>query len=263
MLKESARDFVNLGIEIGDARLTYLCDDFFEKAPNGDRRLNARGRDQLIGDMRSLLGLARKLDLPASTSLLLPRARADGPLPETMETFDLIVETLLGEMGSKLFLFVPSYRSSYYESHNLTLAAASEFRSAAGELRLAGNCYAFGEATAAIFHAMRAAEICVRVLATALGVTFSAPIETMEWQPILNAITPKITAIENQPKSDQRQADLEFFGTAAAQLRFFKDGWRVRVAHASELYGESQARDAIDHVRALIEILAERLSENP
>jgi hypothetical protein len=67
--------------------------------------------------------------------------------------------------------------------------------------------------------------------------------------------------IENRPKSDQRDKELEFYGIAAAQFLFFKNGWRVRAAHAGERYNETQAKEAIDHVRSFFEVLTPRLSE--
>jgi hypothetical protein len=53
-----------------------------------------------------------------------------------------------------------------------------------------------------------------------------------------------------------KDADLLFFNEAADQFSFFKDGWRIRVAHARATYTEPQAKEAIDHVRSFSETLA-------
>lgn len=214
----------------------------------------------LVSDLQAMSNLCSEIGLPVAQALI-SRAMADAP--QTAREFAALANAIEAELKSKLFFHVPGYRAGYVQDDGLTLGAQAEFPNATNELRRAGVCYAFGEYTAAVFHAMRSAEICVRLLAHALGARFERPIDQEDWQFILNRIAERFKQIGNEPKSDQRKADLEFFGPAAAQLQFFKDGWRVRASHAGELFGESQARDAIDHVKTLIEILAQRLSENP
>jgi hypothetical protein len=58
-----------------------------------------------------------------------------------------------------------------------------------------------------------------------------------------------------------KDADLHFLSEAAAQFRFFKSGWRIRVAHARATYAEPEAIEALDHVRSFFETLATRLKE--
>jgi hypothetical protein len=108
---------------------------------------------------------------------------------------------------------------------------------------------------------MRAAEIGVRALGTELGVTFSFGIELAEWHNIPDQVESKIRDLKNLPRSPQKDADLEFYSQAAAQFRYFKDGWRVRVAHARATYDEEQAREVVDHVRSFFETIAKRLKE--
>ena len=45
------------------------------------------------------------------------------------------------------------------------------------------------------------------------------------------------------------EADLHFLSEAAAQFRFFKSGWRVRVAHGRATYNEPEAIEAITSAR--------------
>lgn len=215
----------------------------------------------LFNDLQAMSDLCSEIGLPVSHALI-DRARTDAP--QTAREFSALANAIEAELKSKLFFFVPQYRATYAYEDRLTLPAKAEFPMATGELRRAGVCYAFGEHTAAVFHAMRGAEICVRVLAKTIDVSFPSPVEQMEWQVILNGIAGRIKEIGNAPKSADRKADLEFVGSAAAQLQFFKDGWRVRASHAGQQFDDAQARDAIDHVRTLIEILVRYpCSENP
>jgi hypothetical protein len=118
--------------------------------------------------------------------------------------------------------------------------------------------------TASVFHAMRAAEIGVRSLGAALKITIKSgkPIELAEWREILDGVAVAVRDIESLPNSTPtKDADLLFYSEAAAQFRFFKNGWRVRVAHARATYTEPQAKEALDHVRSFFETLATRLTE--
>jgi hypothetical protein len=111
---------------------------------------------------------------------------------------------------------------------------------------------------------MRAAEIGLRALATALSLKIKGnkPIEMAEWREILDALNTSVQGIENRPNSDPtKDDDLLFYSEAAAQFRFFKGGWRIRVMHARAIYDENQAVDALNHVRSFFEILATRLRE--
>jgi hypothetical protein len=109
---------------------------------------------------------------------------------------------------------------------------------------------------------MRSAEIGVRTLGRALGVSFpDKPLELAEWQTILEQTEAKITAMKKLPRGQHKDEELNFYSEAAVQLRYFKDAWRVRVAHARASYKESQAKEIIDHVRSFFESISSRLSE--
>jgi hypothetical protein len=45
------------------------------------------------------------------------------------------------------------------------------------------------------------------------------------------------------------------------QFRYFKDGWRIRVAHTRESYDEGQAKTALDHSVSFFATLAKRFKE--
>jgi hypothetical protein len=106
---------------------------------------------------------------------------------------------------------------------------------ASKELVWAGNALACGLYTATVFHSMRAAEIGVRVLGKELGVEFpDKPLELAEWQSILDNCDSKIGAMKQLPRGTEKDDKLNFYSQAAVQFRYFKDAWRVRVAHATK-----------------------------
>jgi hypothetical protein len=118
--------------------------------------------------------------------------------------------------------------------------------------------------TACVFHSMRATEIGLKALGSAhqIKIKSGKPLELAEWREIPDGLSEAALALENLPNSiPTKDAELHFLSEAAAQFRFFKNGWRIRVAHARATYTEPEAIEAIDHVRSFFETLAIRLKE--
>lgn len=265
MLKESAKYFMDLGVEIYDMGMIFEFEKYATKDElMGTWELNADGRAAVKRSLEKLHNLAERLNLRVSSDMMGSRLKADN-LPQSEGEWSVLGEVLKTELKSRLFLSVPPHLAPYYERTGIVGdAVIAAFPRASEEIRAAGTCFATGQNTACVFHAMRAAEIGVRALGEALQITLTCPIEEAEWQAILNAITPKIRDIENLPKSTPgRDDDLNFYSEAAAQFRFFKNGWRIRVAHARASYSEPQAKEALDHVRSFFETISVRLKEAP
>jgi hypothetical protein len=108
---------------------------------------------------------------------------------------------------------------------------------------------------------MRAAEIGVRALADEAKLELKHPIEHADWQDIQTGVRKKIEEIGKTARSKKRDADLEFYSQAGAQLQFFKDGWRVRVMHSRASYNQAQAQQALEHVRSFFNSISPRLAE--
>jgi hypothetical protein len=177
-----------------------------------------------------------------------------------------LANILQDELRTRLLLYVPSHRAQYYEWQDIISGdVTTAFPKASDEIRAAGNCFAAGLYTGCVFHAMRAAEIGLRALGGAKPIKIKSgkPIELAEWREILDGLAKVVEDIENQPNSTPgKDEDQLFYSEACAQFRFFKNGWRIRVAHARATYNESQAKEAIDHVRSFFETLAKRLKES-
>ena len=63
------------------------------------------------------------------------------------------------------------------------------------------------------------------------------------------------------PRGTYKDEELKFYSQAAVQFRYFKDAWRVRVAHARETYEESPAIQVFTHTLEFFDTLATRLKE--
>jgi hypothetical protein len=181
-------------------------------------------------------------------------------LPKTQREWRLLIEAIHSEMKGKLVLYVPPERARFFKML-FKPEAVSAFPGATKEMQLAGRALACGLYTVSVFHSMRAGEIGVRALSDDLGVTFTVPADLLQWQEHQNQISSKIKDIKNQPKTAKRDEDLGFYSPAAAQLQYFNDGWRIRVAHARKSYEEGEAISVLNHANDLITILAARVKE--
>lgn len=252
MLKVSAAKYIALGEHIHDLRALF----FIRSADEG---FDDRDRAAIKEGLERLLALCRELNLTVSGELIARKLR---DMPQSDREWDLLVDALRAELRTKLFVFVPPHRASFYESDSLlTIAATQAFPTAVNEIKAAGNCYSVGLYTASVFHSMRAVEIGLRALGNALSVSFPFPIEQAEWHPLIEQIQSRIEEQKKRAKSAEKDTDLQFYSEAAVQFRYFKDGWRIRVAHARATYDEPEALGVVEHARSFFETLATRLSE--
>jgi hypothetical protein len=258
MLTKFARPFILLGEEIADARTVYqMCEGRDPGDP--EAKLDTKEKEHVERCFKKILALCDDLNLEVSKELFSDKV---GDVPTTFREYEILISALYAEIKNKLFVFVPSHRRKFMSPRNfMSEATKKAFPEARKEMMEAGRCHAVGVYTAAVFHCTRAVEIGLRVMGTALGVTFPIPLEQVEQDNIISQIESKIRAIKDQPKSATKDADLNFYSQAAMQFRYFKDGWRVRVAHARASYDEPQALGVIEHAASFLDALATRLKE--
>ncbi|MBR9971299.1 HEPN domain-containing protein [Magnetospirillum sulfuroxidans] len=267
MFKINAVRYVLLGRQMLDARFIYHLSMFHQNGLlkrlfSSKKSLNETGVSALRNEMETLLSFCDELSLPVSTAII--SRKLDEP-PATEPELTMLVDMVLEEMDSQLFLTVPAHRAPYYDCEDIVSDdVINAFPQAYEEIKSSGTCFAAAQYTAAVFHAMRAVEIGVRTLIVALDIPCRGPrsIDLLGWQDMINMLSSKIRDIENLPsKTKNRDYDLLFYSELSAQFRFFKNGWRVRVAHGRATYDERQAEEVIDHVRSFFEMLATRLNE--
>jgi hypothetical protein len=63
------------------------------------------------------------------------------------------------------------------------------------------------------------------------------------------------------PRGTHKDEEVNFYAKAAVQFRYFKDAWRVRVAHARDTYEEAPAVKVFNHTLEFFETLATRLKK--
>ncbi len=120
----------------------------------------------------------------------------------------------------------------------------------------AGRCIALEQWTAAVFHLMRVLEHGLRQFAQLVEASFPTSIELENWKNIIDVIEKQIRAIEQQPKSAQTSATLQFYSNAANHFWYFKEASRNHVAHSRATYDEREALRVYNAVKDFMEQLA-------
>jgi hypothetical protein len=167
---------------------------------------------------------------------------------------------LLDELTEPQFLRIASEKRSYFEQLEPLFGApvVDSFPNSDRDIAAAGRCFAFGEWTACVFHLMRALELALHKWALEMGVTQFSAIELENWKNILDAADKRIKALEQQPKSPQKDRELQYYGETCAHFRSIKDAWRNHVSHSRTTYDERETEAILMHVKEFMRLLAAR-----
>lgn len=133
-----------------------------------------------------------------------------------------------------------------------------------GEVHAAVDCYALGHNTASVFHSMRVAEHGLRSLAKERKVRLAKnkPVEWGTWHDIIKALDDEIKVIGGKKAGVAKDAALEFYSGARAELNGFKDEYRNLVMHVRSTYDEHRALRALTNVNTFMERLAAKIDHD-
>jgi len=126
----------------------------------------------------------------------------------------------------------------------------------------ATDCYALQHYTASIFHSMRVAEIGLRALAKERNISLpkNKPVEWATWQEIITKLEEESKRIgQTWGAGKAKDAALEFYSGARADLNGFKDEYRNQCAHVRVRYDEYQAIRALTKVREFMDRIAAKI----
>ncbi len=116
---------------------------------------------------------------------------------------------------------------------------------------------------------MRASEFVLRAVARDRKIEFAdKPLEEKEWGQILPKLENEVKDLRSAPRSNWpvdgvKDVQVRFYAEIVNELRSFNDVWRRHVSHADTLafYEPNQAVGVMDHVRALMQKVAPKISE--
>lgn len=189
----------------------------------------------------------------------------------TLEIVHRIQVDIVTDLEKRMLLIVDGERAELIDRDDLFGVAAKEaFVSASEDIKESGNCLAAECNTAAVFHMMRAAEVALRALAKDRDVIFKdKPLEQKEWGEILGALEGKVKDLrlgdsKRWSKPEIREVQIRFYNEVLQELRGFNEVWRRHLSHVHEgsLYDRDYAMSVFNHVRAFMQKLAGKISED-
>jgi hypothetical protein len=141
-------------------------------------------------------------------------------------------------------------------------ASLAAFPATEIEVFCAVDCYALGHNTASVFHSMRVAEHGLRALAKERRIKLprNKQVEWANWQDIIRALDEEIKVIGTKRAGAAKDAALEFYSGARADLNGFKDEYRNLVMHVRAFYDHHQSLRALEKVQAFMGRLAVKLN---
>ena len=124
------------------------------------------------------------------------------------------------------------------------------------------DCFALGHPTASVFHSMRVAEHGLRALAKERKIQLpkNKPVEWGTWREIIRKLDDEIKIVNGKKAGKAKDAALEFYSGARADLNGFKDEYRNLVMHVRAKYDELEARRAILKVHEFMGRLSEKIN---
>jgi hypothetical protein len=166
-----------------------------------------------------------------------------------------ISERFHDELEDQKFLHVPDALASFYEQKALFGPVVfDKFKDTRDDIKQAGNCYALGQSTAAVFHMMRAMETVVRRLARRPHMNITIAPKTT-WRMITGAMDDKIKAMPE--KTAQQKRKRELWETARTTLHHVGSIWRNGTMHPAKSYSQPQAREILDACKVFMIALCE------
>ena len=157
-----------------------------------------------------------------------------------------------------MFMFVPSKRAKYFDKKQPPFGekVRDRFPELSDDIRDASWCLGTGLSTAAVFHLMRVTEFGILRLANRAKVQPNK-VKKQTWDTILREINKSIAAL---PSLGARQrAWRDRCAEATAHLNNVRIAWRNPVMHAERAFGQNEAKDIFENVKAFTNYLAEKV----
>jgi hypothetical protein len=171
------------------------------------------------------------------------------------------------ELKERMFVHIQKDKADYPEypmRKNPSVKRIADFfgADAAEELREARNCYAVELNTAAVFHAMRAAETGLHYIVTHIipPVTLAEwpALEFLEWGKIIDKLSDRMDEVRRDKashRSPEKEEAIQFFSQAIRHCQFFNNIWRKPVAHARGRYSSTDAKAALEYTQDFLLLL--------
>lgn len=179
-----------------------------------------------------------------------------------------LVDLMRSEMERQLFFVMPEQDRDFYTADRLFGETVFDaFPSAAMDIKEAGMCFSFERYNAAVYHAITAAEVGLRVLAKDRRTEPKlfkkvVALDQAQWGTLVGALETKIREIQSWKAGAAKDAAHQFYQPALLEASALNDGWRRHIMHAKgKPYEREEARSVLGHSERFLQRLATRLGE--
>lgn len=177
---------------------------------------------------------------------------------ELFDQINHIKETFEVEVDDIAFFIIPSKKLLYYHGENLCSKDVEvKLPRAYSELKEAGKCFATSRFQASVFHAMRAIEVVLKVVAKSLGIPELD--RDQNWGDILNKVKSEIDKQKNC--NSNWHEEKKFYESTYTYLHAIKVAWRNPTMHVENVYTDDSAEGIFNSVKLLLNQIAQKLSE--
>jgi hypothetical protein len=165
-----------------------------------------------------------------------------------------LLARLQDELDQQFFFHLNQQDVRYFGKDDLFgHAIARKFKSAAADIKEAGNCLALQRPTACVFHLMRAMEVAVRQLARRPHMSITITPKTT-WRMITGAMDKKIAKMPDATTREKNKK--ENWEEARANLHHVGSVWRNKTMHPAKSYDQEQAFNVFKAVSVFMSGLA-------
>jgi Phosphotyrosyl phosphatase activator len=171
---------------------------------------------------------------------------------------DGITNTAGKELNTKLVFTMPSDKARFYLPPQpiFGVGFATKFARCAFDVDEAGNCFALGRYTAAVYHLMRILESGLHAIRLSLGLKTPLIGNDRNWGNILRDVRKAID--DRGPKWSERDR----FSELHACLVSVKDAWRNETMHVGQKRTDEEAETILLAIKGLMQKIADRMDEN-
>ncbi len=182
---------------------------------------------------------------------------------QILDAMDDISSRMNDELSSVFLYYLAPEKRDYYQQTALFGEKFKQaFPSANTEVIEAGNCFALGRNTAAVFHVMRAMELVLRALSASLRIPPVTEGWEKNWGKMLPKIKSKIATNDADLKDDPTwSSSKDFYHKAYSFLEGVRQPIRNETMHTESVYDDGGAENVMNAARAFMSHVAERIKE--
>lgn len=199
------------------------------------------------------IGLTTSAD--AATMLLKPAFPSQDQrsvMCERKFQVDHLFFTIQSELGNRKAMMVPADRAPFYKIEDTILGRdiISKFTELGKDATEAGNCFALGRYSAAVFHLMRVMERLVQRFGNKPAIKVR-DLHRKSWGQILNEISPKINRMEESTagKKAKKSSYHRCWASLDGICRGIRNPLTHQITHISGDYDAEEAKKIIELVK--------------